>query len=91
MALSNVRSVSVGGNIKMTVADYSTTGDAAGTDSIGVAGTPIVVIAQAYDSTGAILPGVSPRSSFTTSGNVSTVTIYSQEAVTTGKLCIIHA
>lgn len=89
MAQTNVRRVNIGGNIKLTTADVTET-ESAAADTIGVEGVPLAVFLSSQDSTGAMQMAF-PRHSYTTSGGVSTITIYTQEGVTTGKLVILHA
>ena len=90
MAQTKVRSVSVGGNIKMTVADVTET-EAGGTDTIGVQGGRVyAVLLQSQDTSGAMQMHL-PRYSVSLSGNVSTITLYVQEGITTGQLVIFHA
>lgn len=90
MANTNVKSASIGGNIKITVADYTAT-EVGGTTSIAVAGGRVyAVLVSSQDTTGAMMMHL-PRHSVSTTGGVSTVTIYSQEGVTTGQIVVIHA
>ena len=90
MAQTLVRSVNVGGNLKLTVANVTET-EAGGTDSIGVSGGQVLaVLLSSQDTTGAMQMSL-PRFSVSPSCNVSTVTIYTQEGITTGTLVILHA
>ena len=90
MAKSNVKKVNIGGAIKMTVCDITET-EVNGTDSIGVQGGRVyAVLLQSQDTSGAMMMH-SPRYSVSTSGNVSTITLYVQEGITTGQLVVFHA
>ena len=90
MATTNLRRVNVGGNIKMTVADLTIT-EADATTTIGVQGGRVyAVLAQSQDTTGAMQMTLQ-RYSVSLSGNVSTITLYAQEGITTGQLVIFHA
>ena len=90
MAQTLVRSVNIGGNLKLTVADVTET-EAGATDSIAVAGGRVyAVLLTSQDTTGAMAMSF-PRHSVSLSGNVSTITIYTQEGITTGTLVVLHA
>jgi len=88
-ATSNVKKEYFGG-LKVTFGDWSAaSGDAAGT--IGVEGGRVYLASfTSYDSTGA-LQEVPARVSVSTSGAVTTVTVYHLEDVTTGRFLIIHS
>ena len=90
MAQTLVRSINIGGNLKLTVADVTET-QAGSSDSIGVSGGRVyAVLLSSQDTTGAMQMSM-PRYSVSLSGNVSTVTIYTQEGITTGTLVVLHA
>jgi hypothetical protein len=87
-ATANVRR-SVFGDMNITAGDWTASeGDAAGT--IGVEGGRVYMANfTSQDSSGNIQ--IAPcRVSVSTSGNVTTVTVYHQETVTTGRFLIIH-
>ena len=87
-ATANVRTT-VFGNLKVTYGDFTASvGDAAGT--IGVSGGR-VYLAEFNEqlSSGAVQRSVPV--SVSTSGNVTTVTVYHQSEVTAGRFLIIHA
>lgn len=86
-ATSNVRKENAG-SMKVTVGDWSAgVGDAAGT--IGVEGGWVIPLFFSFDTSGA-LQDVPTRVSPSTTGNVTTVTVYHIEDVTTGKFIIFH-
>lgn len=90
MAQTNVRRVNIGGNLKLTVLDITET-EAGGTDSIVVEGGAVyAVLLQSQDTTGAMSMSL-PRFSVSTTAALSTITLYAQEGITTGKLTILHA
>ena len=87
-AKTNVQT-SVFGDLKVTYGDWTgAIGDAAGT--IGVEGGRVyLALFTSQDSSGEIQ--IAPcRVSVSTSGSVTTVTVYNQETVTTGRFLIIH-
>lgn len=85
---SNVRT-SVFGNLRVTCGDWTgTVGDAAGT--IGVAGGRVYLSEVTAQDSGQPYQIEIPVS-VSTSGSVSTVTVYNQNTVTTGRFLIIHA
>ena len=87
-ATSNVQT-SVFGNLRITYGDWSgAVGDSSG--SIGVSGGRVYLCSFAtQDSSGAYVQ-MPVRFSTSTSGNVTTVTIYNTGAVTTGNFLIVH-
>jgi hypothetical protein len=87
-ATANVQR-SVFGDLNVTYGDWTgAEGDAAGT--IGVEGGRVYqALFTSQDSSGAIQ--IAPcRVSVSTTGQVTTVTVYNQETVTTGRFLIIH-
>ena len=86
-ATANVQT-SVFGNMKVTAGDWTgTAGDAAGT--VGVGGGRVYLAeftAQGSDTPYLIEVPVS----VSTTGNVSTVTVYNLQTVTQGRFLIIH-
>lgn len=89
MAQTNVKRVNLGGGLRLTVGSFTAT-QIAGTDSIVVEGPePYVVLMQSQDTSGALMMHT-PRFSSSVSGGLTTVTIYLQEGVTTGKFAILH-
>lgn len=87
-ATSNVQK-SYFGNLKVTYGDWSgAAGDANG--SIGVAGGRVyLALFTSEDSSGAQIMWPIKISS-STSGEVTTVTVYNNSPVTTGRFLIIH-
>lgn len=89
MAFSNVKRT-VFGNLKVTYGDYTAT-EADTSQTIGVDGGRVyLVVGNSQDTTGAMSMWV-PRYSVSTTGAVTTVTLYSQEGVTSGTFLIVHA
>ena len=87
VATANVRR-SVFGNLKVTAGDWtSSSGDAAGT--IGVEGGRVYLAEFSIQDTDS--PSEKPLHSVSTSGNVTTVSWYPHDNVTTGRFLIIHA
>ena len=86
-ATANVQR-SVFGDLKVTYGDWTgAVGDAAGT--IGVEGGRVYLAHfTSQDSSGEIQPAV--RVSVSTTDAVTTVTVYNQETVTTGRFLIVH-
>ena len=88
MALSNVKKTAFG-NLKVAYGTWTFT-EAGSTDSIAVEGGQIWLSQfTSFDSSGAI--ATVPRSSISTSGNITTITIYGQEGVTTGTFLVIYS
>jgi len=87
-ATANVRTT-VFGNLRVTYGDWTgSVGDAAGT--IGVAGGRVYL--AEFTSEGGETPyQIEVPVSVSTSGTVSTVTVYNQAAVGTGRFIIVHA
>ena len=86
-ATANVRR-SVFGNLKVTAGDWTANqGDTPGT--IGVEGGRVYVAEFSIQDTDS--PSEKPLHSVSTSGNVTTVTVYHHDNVTTGRFLIIHA
>lgn len=87
-ATANVRK-SAFGDLKVTAGDWTVSaGDAAGT--IGVEGGRVYLAEFSVQDTDTPTGGkvnISPS----TTGNVTTVTVYHNETVTTGRFLIIHA
>ena len=86
-ATSNVRRTAFG-NLNVTYGDWTgSEGDAAG--SIGVEGGRVYKADFTVQDTDS--PVEQPGISVSTSGRVTTVTVYNHQAVTTGRFLIIHA
>lgn len=85
---SNVQRTAFG-NLKVTYGDWSgSVGDADG--SIGVAGGRVYLHEfNIQDSSGPQMAKV--PTSVSTSGTVTTITVYNRQAVTTGRFLIIHS
>lgn len=85
---SNVKTT-VFGNLRVTVGDWTgSVGDSSG--SIGVGGGRVYL--SNFEAQGTDQPfNIDIPSSVSTSGNVTTVTVYYQQAVTTGRFLIISA
>lgn len=87
-ATANVRR-DVFGSLKVTAGDWSgSVGDVAG--SIGVEGGRVYMAQFTVQDTDSPTDGVA-GTSVSTSGNVTTVSVYYHENVTTGRFLIIHA
>ena len=88
MPMTNVQTANIGGGLQMTYGDWTFTANAAA-DSIVVKGGR-VYLAQftSQDDPGPY--DVVVRSSVSTSGSVTTVTVFAHEEVTTGRFMIIH-
>lgn len=90
MATSNPTSVSIGGSLKLSIFDFTAT-EGAASQTVAVSGGRVwAVLAQSQDTTGAMMMH-NPRYSVSLSGSVSTITIYTQEGITTGELVVIHS
>lgn len=86
-ATANVRTTAFG-NLRATYGDWTgSVGDSAG--SIGVGGGRVYLAEFNQESTGAQQNDVPV--SVSTSGGVTTVTVYNQATVTAGRFLIIHA
>lgn len=86
-ATQNVRS-SAFGNLNVTAGDWTgSAGDATGT--IGVEGGRVYLAEFSMQGTGES-PVQKAAVSVSTSGRVTTVSIYNHETVTTGRFIIIH-
>ena len=91
MAFTNVQSASIGGAIKITVADFTAT-EAGATQTIGVgAGRVWACLATSQDASGALGVPNPVRYSVSLSGSVTTVTVYPSEGITAGVITIIHS
>lgn len=88
LTTSNVRH-NVMGTVNVTMGNFTfTEGDAAGT--IVVEGGWALAEFHSQDSTGAYR-SIPMRYSVSTSGALTTITVYVQEGVTTGKFLIFHS
>jgi len=87
MPFTNVQTASLG-PLKVTFGDWTFT-EAAASETIGVSGGRVYLAEfTSQDSSGALKERI--RHSVSLSGNVTTVTVYGQEGVTTGQFLIIH-
>lgn len=76
------------GDMNITLGEFTFT-EAGAAATIGVEGAWVLAMFHSQDATGAMSP-VPLRYSVSTSGQVSTITVYGQEGITTGKFLIIH-
>lgn len=91
MAVTVRHTVSLGGGLKMTVADYTAT-EAGATQTLGVSGGKVwAALAVSQDSSGALAVQMPTRYSVSVSGSVATITFYDQEGITNGELVVIHS
>ena len=90
MAQTNVRRVNIGGNLKLTVGNF-TSSEGAAAETIAVEGGQVIAVLFSSQDTSGALQTILPRWSVSTSGGISTVTVYTQEGVTTGSFTILHA
>lgn len=90
MAVSNVQTASLGGPLQVTYGDWTST-EADTTTTLGVKGGRIyLALFSSQDSSGAMMMH-DPRVSVSTTGAVTTMTIYAMEGVTTGRFLVVHA
>lgn len=89
MPFTNVQTASGPGNLRFTYGDWTFTQTAA-SETIDVGGGRVYgAFFVSQDSTGALMI-VPVRYSVSTSGAITTITVYGQEGVTTGQFLIVH-
>lgn len=87
MAIDTGKTVALGGGFTMYIFDYSHTGGAAN-ETIGVGGRVYLAALSSQDSSGAY--SANPlRFTESVSGNINTVTIHNDAAVTAGRLVLL--
>lgn len=87
MAISNLRVIGIGGGLSFYVGDF-TASVGATSQTLGVGAGQILMVSVTPNLTSEPID-LNVKASWSTSGNVTTITIYTLAAITAGSICVL--